>query len=267
VSNGTLKEDKMLSLSAILLVGLLLGMRHATDPDHVVAVTTIVARQPGLRKAGLIGALWGIGHTCTIFVIGAIIILFRVTIPPRLGLSMEFAVAAMLVLLGILNLTGTLPHLQARFGSSSSSAGAATGYEVDRRNPTAPCDAAAFDASLGGMLRAMGAYTLFRPLIIGIVHGLAGSAAVALLVMATIHSSWWAISYLLIFGIGTIAGMVVITTLLAVPFKLTRLRFSGLNRGMTIASALLSVAFGLFLSVQIGFEEGLFSGHAHWIPR
>ena len=100
----------MFSFLSILVLSFLLGMRHATDPDHVVAITTIVARHPGLRKAGLIGALWGIGHTCTIFVIGAMIILFQVTIPPRLGLSMEFAVAAMLVLLGILNLTGTLPR-------------------------------------------------------------------------------------------------------------------------------------------------------------
>jgi high-affinity nickel-transport protein len=236
-------------------------MRHATDPDHVIAITTIVARQPGLRKAGLIGALWGIGHTCTIFVIGAMIILFRIAIPPRLGLSMEFAVAAMLVLLGILNLTGTLPRLQERFQSKPAAAGAAAGCEANPR-----CHAVASKPGLGGTLRGMGAYALFRPLIIGIVHGLAGSAAIALLVMTTIHNSWWAVSYLLIFGIGTVAGMVLITTMLAVPFMLT-LRYSGLSRGMTIASALLSVGFGLFLSVQIGFAEGLFTSHAHWIPR
>jgi high-affinity nickel-transport protein len=248
------KEGKMLSLTAILFVGLLLGMRHATDPDHVVAITTIVARQPGLRKAGLIGALWGIGHTCTIFVIGAMIILFQVTIPPRLGLSMEFAVAAMLVLLGVLNLTGTLPRLQASFLSSTSSTVA--GPDTDASNQ-----------ELSRMLRSMGTYTLFRPLIIGIVHGLAGSAAIALLVMATIHNAWWAVAYLLLFGAGTVAGMVLITTLLAVPFMLTQLRFSGLNRGMTIASALISVGFGLFLSLQIGIVDGLFTGHVHWVPR
>ena len=108
----------MLSFLAILFLGFLLGMRHATDPDHVVAITTIVAKQPGIAKAGLIGVLWGLGHTFTIFVVGTMIILFQVTIPPRLGLSLEFTVAAMLILLGILNLTGMLSWLQDKFGVS-----------------------------------------------------------------------------------------------------------------------------------------------------
>src|SRR5216684_3347123 len=90
-------------------------MRHATDPDHVIAITTIVSKQRGIAKAGLIGALWGLGHTLTIFVVGTAIILFQVSIPPRVGLSMEFAVAAMLVLLGVLNLTGVLNWLQQKF--------------------------------------------------------------------------------------------------------------------------------------------------------
>jgi high-affinity nickel-transport protein len=251
----------MLSLTAILLVGLVLGMRHATDPDHVVAVTTIVARQPGFKKAGLVGALWGIGHTCTIFVIGAMIILFQVTIPPRLGLAMEFAVAAMLVLLGVLNLTGTLPQLQRRFLARSTTP-VDVAHSVDDTHARK-----ASTSQLLRTLRGLGAYNLLRPLIVGIVHGLAGSAAIALLVMATIHNSWWAIAYLLLFGIGTVVGMVLITTLLAVPFMLTGLKFSGLNRGMTIVSTLISVGFGLFLSVQIGIVDGLFTGHAHWIPR
>ena len=102
----------MLSLFAILILSFLLGMRHATDPDHVVAITTIVTRQRGIAKAGLIGILWGLGHTLTIFVVGTMIILFQVTIPPRVGLSMELTVAAMLILLGVLNLTGTLRWLQ-----------------------------------------------------------------------------------------------------------------------------------------------------------
>jgi high-affinity nickel permease len=242
----------MLSLATILFIGFLLGMRHATDPDHVVAVTTIVARQPGVRRAGLIGALWGIGHTCTIFVVGAMIILFGVTIPPRLGLSMEFAVAAMLILLGILNLTGTLRQLQERFLMKSmalSQAGSSQSHWP------------------GAGLRGMGAFTVFRPLLVGLVHGLAGSAAVALLVMSTIHDSWWAVAYLLLFGVGTVAGMVVITTLIAMPFTLTGSKFSRLNQGMGIASGLISVGFGLFLSFQIGIVDGLFTGHANWIPK
>ena len=92
-------------------LGLLLGMRHSTDPDHVVAVSTIVSKQRSIRQAGLIGTIWGLGHTLTIFAVGSMIILFGVVIPPRLGLSMEFSVALMLILLGVLNLTGVMQRM------------------------------------------------------------------------------------------------------------------------------------------------------------
>src|ERR1700730_12459010 len=94
----------MATLFAIVLLGFFLGMRHATDPDHVIAVTTIVSRERTMRHAALIGALWGLGHTFTILVVGSAIILFNLTIPARLGLSMELSVGLMLILLGVLNL-------------------------------------------------------------------------------------------------------------------------------------------------------------------
>src|ERR1700693_891465 len=96
----------MIGLLSIIALGFFLGMRHATDPDHVIAVTTIVSRQRSIRHAALIGVLWGLGHTITIFLVGSAIILFGVVIPPRLGLTMELSVGLMLILLGILNLTG-----------------------------------------------------------------------------------------------------------------------------------------------------------------
>src|SRR5437660_7619554 len=96
----------MLSSFSVLLIGFVLGMRHATDPDHVVAVTTIVSDQPSLWRASSVGALWGIGHSITILLVGGAIIFFKVAIPPRLGLAMEFAVAIMLIVLGAVNLSG-----------------------------------------------------------------------------------------------------------------------------------------------------------------
>jgi len=98
----------MATLLAIVLLGFFLGMRHATDPDHVVAVTTIVSRERTLSHATAIGALWGLGHTLTILAVGSSIILFKLFIPPRIGLAMELSVGCMLILLGILNLTGLL---------------------------------------------------------------------------------------------------------------------------------------------------------------
>src|SRR4051812_25389462 len=147
----------MLSSFSILLIGFVLGMRHATDADHVVAVTTIVSDQPSLRRASAIGALWGIGHTITILLVGGAIVAFRVAIPPRLGLAMEFAVAVMLIVLGALNLSG----------------------------------------------RSLGATSTARPLAVGFVHGLAGSAFVALLVVAAVPSVWLGLLYLALFGVGT----------------------------------------------------------------
>src|SRR6476620_10608870 len=105
----------MTSALLILGIGFLLGMRHATDPDHVVAVSTIVSREKSIPRAGWIGILWGVGHPRTILVVGAAIILFGVVIPPRLGLSLEFSVALMLILLGVLNLTGVMKKIKSRF--------------------------------------------------------------------------------------------------------------------------------------------------------
>src|ERR1700741_1784601 len=104
----------MTSALVILGIGFFLGMRHATDPDHVVAVSTIVSRERSIPRAGWIGVLWGIGHTLTILLVGAAIILFGVAIPPRLGLTLEFSVALMLILLGVLNLTGAMYRLSHR---------------------------------------------------------------------------------------------------------------------------------------------------------
>src|SRR5438270_4015453 len=102
----------MIAVLSLTLLGFFLGMRHATDPDHVIAVSTIVTRQPTIRAALLIGSLWGVGHTLTIVAVGGAIVLFTIVIPPRLGLSMEMAVALMLIVLGMWNLTGFLEQIR-----------------------------------------------------------------------------------------------------------------------------------------------------------
>src|SRR5450755_1580414 len=94
----------MVSLLTVIGIGFILGMRHATDPDHVIAVTTIVTNQGKVSRSALIGAMWGLGHTLTILIVGAAIILFNLVIPVRLGLGMELSVSVMLILLGVWNL-------------------------------------------------------------------------------------------------------------------------------------------------------------------
>ncbi len=250
----------MISGLTILAIGFFLGMRHATDPDHVIAVSTIISREPSLARAGWIGALWGLGHTLTILLVGATIILFNVAIPARVGLTMEFAVGLMLILLGILNLTGVTRWLSEKFSPAHPKV---TGDHVHVHEHGTRLHY----GWLRGPFAKLGIFHSLRPLLIGIVHGLAGSAAVALLVLTTIQDPIWGVFYLLIFGVGTIAGMMLITVALALPFSYAGTRFAWLNRGLVTASGMLSLCFGLFVSYQIGFVDGLFTSHPNWTPR
>ncbi len=109
-------------------------------------------------------------------------------------------------------------------------------------------------------------YQALRPLFVGIVHGLAGSAAVALLVLGAIRDPKWAVLYLLVFGVGTIAGMMLITSIIALPFSFAGYRFAWLNRSLVTGSGILSLAFGLFVCHQIGFVDGLFTSQPNWKP-
>jgi high-affinity nickel-transport protein len=276
----------MMNLLAVIGLGFVLGMRHATDPDHVIAVSTIVSRQRSIRQAGAIGVLWGIGHTITIFCVGAAIILFNVVIPPRIGLTMELAVGLMLVLLGILNLTGIMQRVTHRHTPDPNHGGVVHshvhehhgvihehihGHSPEVHMHFGPAVAVQADQEPQGILRSalrkLGLYQLLRPLAVGLVHGLAGSAAVALLVLAEIRDPRWAIAYLLVFGVGTIAGMMLITMMIGAPFAYTRGRFAPFNRGLGVASGLLSLAFGLFITFQIAVTNGLFTSHPRWTPH
>ena len=269
----------MISLLSIIALGFFLGMRHATDPDHVIAVTTIVARHRTIKDASLFGALWGVGHTLTIVAVGGAIVLLGWVIPARIGLSMEFSVALMLILLGILNLAGILQWItntiSPAVGISASAHSHAHSHgdyihthshqHDPEAHPHAPEQTPLgwFDRHLGRI----GLYQFARPLVVGVVHGLAGSAAVALLVLTSIRNPKWAVLYLLVFGVGTIAGMMLITGAMVLPFAYADNRFSNLNRSLRIASGLISVAFGLFIVYEIGFVNGLFTSHPQWIPH
>ena len=264
---------------AILSIGFFLGMRHATDPDHVIAVSTIVSRERSITKAALIGILWGCGHTLTIALVGAAIILFGLVIPPRVGLTMEFSVGLMLILLGVLNLSGAMKWLSERFSPSHPRVVGQHAHlhqhgealHVHWHSHSSVEDHHADSLSPPRWLRQpfdrLGLFHALRPLLVGIVHGLAGSAAVALLVLSTIRQPKWAVLYLLIFGLGTIVGMMLITAILALPFSLAGYRFAYLNRALVVGSGLVSLGFGLFVCYHIGFVDGLFTGHPHWKPN
>ena len=212
-----------MSLFLTFITSLMLGMRHATDPDHIVAVTTIVSRERSVVKAAGIGAVWGIGHTITLLLVGGAIIAFKVAFNARLGLSLELSVAIMLIVLGLLNI-------------------------FDVRASTRGISAS-------------------RPFVVGIVHGLAGSAGAALLIVPLIDDPRWAALYLLTFGLGTIVGMAFITLTIALPSLLATAHLPSLQRSLRIASGAVSLVFGLYLAHKIGFTDGLFTSDPRWTPR
>ena len=220
-----------MTVSSTIALGFLLGVRHATDADHVAAVAATVGRERLVRPAAWIGVWWGVGHTITIVVVGAAIVVFNWIIEPRLGLAMEFGVGLMLVVLGIGNM---------------------------RRVHSAAVD---------GVFAQSAVYTIVRPALIGIVHGLAGSAAVTLLVIPTIRNPAWAVGYLLVFGAGTIAGMAMITFAIAMPFASVGERSATGHAFIRWATGVASVVLGLFLAYRIAVVDGLFAAAPTWTPN
>jgi ABC-type nickel/cobalt efflux system permease component RcnA len=268
---------------AIALLGLLLGMRHATDPDHVIAITTILSRERRLAVATRIGIVWGLGHTLTVLLVGAAIIIFKIAIPARLGLSMEFAVAIVLILLGVgaaagivrnaaMLMRGGSPideglivhaHAHSHDGAMHAHPHAHVAHHEDAHDAThhdhrIPAEALRTFSARRPMLRSFA---------VGLVHGLAGSAAIALLVLSAIPNPLWATLYLAIFCIGTVIGMGLITTAIATPFMLVSRRASWIHQTLVTGSGLLSFGFGLFLAYQIGIVDHLFSIAPIWVPQ
>jgi high-affinity nickel-transport protein len=214
------------------MFGFALGVRHATDPDHVVAVGAIASRERSVRKALLVGVSWGLGHALTVLLLGGAIVLLGLDIPPRLGLGMEFAVAMMLVLLGIHNMRLAVRGLRSA---------------AEDRSHSPRADGERVPALA---LRSLG---------VGVLHGLAGSAAVALLVVASSRDLGGVLAYLVVFGAGTIVGMVALTSAFALPVAYASHRFEQARHSVVRVAGALSVVFGLFLAYRVGIVEGLFT--------
>ena len=279
--HGACVMSETLNVVSFLFLGFFLGMRHATDADHVVAIATIVSRERRLIGAVMIGAAWGIGHTLTVMAVGTAITVFGIVVPPRLGLSMELAVGIMLVVLGVLALAGLGRSIGRPMGQSDPCGGAALdlhdhvhahgdyvhrhphGHGPGRHGHSEEhTPLARLDRSWVGRNVL---YHWLRPFAVGLVHGLAGSAAAALMVLSVIRDPVAALGYLLLFGLGTIAGMMLITLSLSAPFAFTARRLPQLNWRLRAAAGLISFVFGAILIYANGFAEGgLFTETARW---
>jgi sulfite exporter TauE/SafE len=228
------------SLGAIAL-GFVFGLQHATDADHVVAVASIVSRTGRFASGALVGLFWGLGHTVTVAAAGMAIVLFNVTVTPKAGLLMELAVAFTLMALGL-----------ARIRRLTREREETPGQALDGHGHDGP--------GFWLVLRTLGPAQAARSTLTGLVHGLAGSAAVALLVLSTVRSPYAAVLYLLVFGLGTIAGMTAITALLSVPFAARLPILFRFRRGLALGTGLFSLAFGFYVAVHVGFVDGLLLG-------
>ena len=228
---------------AILGLGFFLGLRHALDVDHLAAVSTIVSQRRSIWRSALVGVVWGIGHTTSLLAVAIAVIALHAEISPALGQVLELGVAIMLMTLGVRLLATVL-----RGGAIHVHVHDHAGHAHVHPHVHAP-DAPGHDH--GPSHR--------RPFLVGLVHGLAGSGALMLAVAATIADPALAIGYVVIFGVGSIGGMAITSTLFAIPMVMTTRRFSGATRWVCGGAAIASVLVGLELAWTIGREAGFFA--------
>lgn len=207
------------SLIAVLFAGLLLGIKHALEPDHIVAVSTIAVRSKSMWKSALTGVFWGIGHTATLFLFGIFLILMKQNLSEQAALTLEFFVGIMLVYLGLAALFKKYSEKEMEKNTGNSNK---------------------------------------KSVFIGFVHGLAGSAAMVLLTMSISENIWQGALYILAFGFGTVIGMLSFSALLSVPVIMAKKR-KGISGNIIKITGVISFCFGLYYMYNLGFKEGLFT--------
>ena len=236
---------------AILGLGLVFGLKHATEVDHVVAVSTIVSEHRSLRRAALVGGLWGAGHTLSLVVVGVVVLAFRVAIPELVSSWLEFGVALMIIGLGLHAFLRALRRRSDIHVHQHQHDGAAHAHIHFHDNETVHSDPVAEHSHA---VTRVG----IKPLLVGAMHGLAGSAALTLLVLTQIGSPVLGLLYLGVFGFGSIVGMLLMSGLVALPFIFSARKLTGIHYGLQAAAGVLSIAFGFWYAYESGIASGLF---------
>ncbi len=236
---------------ALLALGLVFGLKHATEVDHVVAVSTIVSEHRNVLRSALVGGLWGVGHTASLLVIGVLVLVFRVTIPMPVTYWLEFVVAMMIITLGVMAVVRVLRkrpdihlHRHTHDGQSHEHIhfhDQGTEHETELHAANTPHSHATSQIGL-------------KPLLVGAIHGLAGSTALTLLVLAQTQSLSLGFLYLAMFGIGSTIGMLVMSGLIGLPFALSGRGLTNINYGLQAAGGCLSVAFGFWYAYATTFR-------------
>jgi len=241
-------------------LGFVLGIQHATDPDHLVAVATIVTRERRLAAGALVGVLWGLGHMTTLCVAGVLLLATHLVLSPQLATGLELLVAVMLVVLGAVRVGEAVRgmrkveanHLVSDHGHEHGRpAREAVHSHAHHHGPQQHAHAHVHPSRrLLAVLASDGRRIALRATLVGAIHGLAGTAAVSLLVMATLRTAAGAALYLVVFGLGTIAGMTILTAVMAYPMTLA-LRFRRAHGALALGSGVASIAFGVFYAVLV----------------
>jgi ABC-type nickel/cobalt efflux system permease component RcnA len=231
-----------ISFLSILALGFVLGIKHAIEPDHVIAVSTIASQSKKLFRSTLAGVFWGIGHTATLFIIGVILILMKGEIPEKWAMSLEFLVGIMLVYLGLTTITSfknihVHQHEQDDDKHKHVHSHSHDGQHLHKHQPRN--------------------VSYMKSLFIGLVHGLAGSGAMVLLTMSTVKNVWEAAIYILIFGVGTILGMLFFTTIIGIPFVFSAKK-RVLNQTLSRLTGVISIVFGMYYMYNLAVTEGLY---------
>lgn len=223
-----------LSTFSVLLIGFVLGLQHAIEADHLAAVSTIVSEKKNLWTASLVGGMWGIGHTVSLFVVGALVIFLKLQISDSIEAKLEAIVGVMLILLGI-------NALRKLFSTDKIHVHAHEHGEREHVHIHSH-SAAKVETS----------HHRFSPrsILIGMVHGLAGSAALMFFILPTIKSPFVALAYILIFGIGSIGGMIAMSFLIGLPIHFTANRFDFFNKGIRLCAGVFSLGLGALIVYQ-----------------
>jgi sulfite exporter TauE/SafE len=241
------------SLTLALGLGFVLGLKHATEADHLVAVTTIVSEQRSIWRSGLVGALWGVGHTVSLLAAGVLVIILGIAIPGPIAAAFEFLVALMIIFLGGRILYLTLRHRTHLHVHAHSHEGRPHTHFHFHDESEAHQATSAQHGHLDQHHRR--GLTGLRPLVVGMIHGLAGSAVLTLLVLTEVvrdGSRVRGMAYLLVFGIGSIGGMLLMSTLISLPLVLTTRRFERIEIPMRLVVSISSIAFGIYYACVTG---------------
>ncbi|MEP7072463.1 MAG: hypothetical protein ABI839_08755 [Verrucomicrobiota bacterium] len=230
---------------AVLGLGLLFGLKHATEVDHVIAVSTIVSQHRNVLQSALVGGLWGLGHTASLVVVGTVVLAMRIAIPEGVARWLEFGVALMIIGLG------ANAFLRAYRGREGAHVHTHVHDDTAHSHLHFHENESPHETSVRPHSHAISRIGL-KPLIVGAVHGLAGSAALTLLVLTQIGSALLGLLYLAVFGFGSIVGMLIMSGLVGLPFALTARKLTKFHHGLQATAGVFSIAFGLWYAYQTG---------------